>query len=256
MNPALVTIIENYNRPIVDENGIKNPHSPMLSDAIVCFTAWRSLAGELRNIPIYAICPSSYTLTDEQQAKLSELNVTYMEVPELISTSDNFKYPIFNKPLVMAWADNNLTEDLLIHIDLDMTLIKEPSLLLMSPGYNKIAKIASYWWKEQPACDSSFVCAFRKDKFFSKWYETFMNSLSLTPNNPVSTLSESALNKIVGAIPEQIDIINYIQYGKKYDIDTIPEGHIKDIYFINNHNKCINIIAQTRKYISRFKLEI
>lgn len=91
-------------------------------EAIKAFVCWRENGGWLKDIPIYAVCPTGKGISDETKARFAELNVTYIE--EYMSETAAFDCGFWNIPLVGMWAEQNLTEDVLIKIDLDMNLIR------------------------------------------------------------------------------------------------------------------------------------
>ena len=90
-------------------------------EAIKCFKCWRRNGGWLSNIPIYAICPTRNTVSKETQDVFSELNVHYIE--HYLAETDNYSCGYWSIPLVGTWAEENISEEVLIKIDLDMYLI-------------------------------------------------------------------------------------------------------------------------------------
>lgn len=91
-------------------------------EAIKAFACWRNNAGCLKDIPIYAICPTKATISEYTRARFRELNVTYIEAYQ--QATDEFTCGFWNIPLVGQWAEDHLQADILIKIDLDMYLIR------------------------------------------------------------------------------------------------------------------------------------
>lgn len=91
-------------------------------EAIKSFSCWRENGGWLKDIPIYAICSTKATLSEETRKKFRELNVTYVEAYQSITESYNCGF--WNIPLVGKWMEENIQADAFIKIDLDMYLIR------------------------------------------------------------------------------------------------------------------------------------
>lgn len=97
-------------------------------EAIKCFSCWRENGGWLSEIPIFAICPTKNTISEQTKSAFKKLNVNYLEV--YIEETESYECGFWNIPLVGKWAEENLSYEYLIKIDLDLYLIKElPHLL-------------------------------------------------------------------------------------------------------------------------------
>lgn len=120
MNIALFAPIEGDLKDINTQSG--NYERYFEKEAIKAFKCWRQNGGWLKDIPIYAICPTKATISEETKQAFADLNVTYIEAYE--PETETYLCGFWNIPLVGMWAENNLTEDVLIKIDLDMYLIK------------------------------------------------------------------------------------------------------------------------------------
>jgi len=120
MNIALITTIEGNRRDI---NTLKQGYiREYETEAIQCFKEWRKNGGWLKDIPIYCIGLTSQTISEDTQKELEVLGVTYIE--EYHAETENYQNGYWNIPLSGKWFEENLTEDILIKIDLDMYLIK------------------------------------------------------------------------------------------------------------------------------------
>ena len=154
-------------------------------EALLAFQCWRTSGGWLKDIPIYAICPTKSGISDRTRAAFDELNVTYIEA--YLSETENFSCGFWNIPLVGEWAENNLTEDILIKIDLDMYLIRPlPEELFeldagtvvgrhgplpFSPYLERMSKL-------RPEYSSFYNTGFTISKRSSGFFSAQMNALS------------------------------------------------------------------------------
>ena len=106
-----------------DINSVKDGFSRYFEkEAVKAFACWRQNAGWLKDIPIYAVCSTKATLSEETRLKFRELNVTYVEA--YLPITETYTCGFWNIPLVGQWAESNLNADVLIKIDLDMYLIR------------------------------------------------------------------------------------------------------------------------------------
>lgn len=154
-------------------------------EAIRAFRCWRASGGWLKDIPIYAMCPTGNGICDATKVVFSELNVTYIE--EYLPETADFSCGFWNIPLVGQWAENNLREDILIKIDLDMYLIRPlPERLFdlslgtvvgrhgplpFSPYLDRMSKTypeyASFY-------NTGFTISTRESKFFTRQMEALI----------------------------------------------------------------------------------
>jgi hypothetical protein len=106
-----------------DVNSAKDGFSRYFEqEAIKTFTCWRKNGGWLKDIPIYAVCPTAATISDETRTEFRKLNVTYIEAYE--PTTISYQCGFWNIPLVGRWMENHINADVFIKIDLDMYLIR------------------------------------------------------------------------------------------------------------------------------------
>jgi hypothetical protein len=91
-------------------------------EAIKSFSCWRENGGWLKDIPIYAVCSTKATLSEETRKKFRELNVTYIESYQPVT--ETYECGFWNIPLVGKWIEENIQADVFIKIDLDMYLIR------------------------------------------------------------------------------------------------------------------------------------
>ncbi len=128
---ALFTVIENSQTNIGagdkwrEWDATNPPSEPLEEEAIKCFDSWRKNAGWYRNIDIYCVCPSKKTISEKTKRELERLDVTYIE--KYFPETEEFECGYLNVPLVGAWFEQTygMNYGHTIHIDLDMTVLKE-----------------------------------------------------------------------------------------------------------------------------------
>lgn len=88
--------------------------------------------GAWSELPIYAYSPRSENIISSWLREIyKEYNVTLIDEP----INENYlDYPLANKPLSMAHAEKNLSEDLLIFLDSDILCWNEPDLFALPTG--------------------------------------------------------------------------------------------------------------------------
>jgi hypothetical protein len=172
LSVALITVIES------DEVNIdsKNTSFKRLfeKEAIRCFTYWRKNGGNLSNIDIYTVCITKNKISNFTKEKLKSLNVTYVE--EYYPETENFDCGFYNKPLGCKHLEEILEHDFLIHVDLDMYLMKEPVFNLQNSCmiYDKKQLSSERIHLDETVIDTFNTCLMltrRKDKIFSKWWD-------------------------------------------------------------------------------------
>jgi len=103
----------------------------------------RRFGGRLRHAPIHTFQPRRGTaITPESLADLEALGVQHHTE---ILNPDFDHYPIGNKILVSAWAEEQLEETLLVFLDSDTLLLAEPSDWLLPEGLDAAASPCVRW---------------------------------------------------------------------------------------------------------------
>lgn len=232
-------------------------------EAIKCFSCWRKNAGWLSNIPIYAICPTQSVISVKTKKIFKTLNVTYIE--EYMPETEEYKNGYWNIPLVGKWAENNLSEDLLIKIDLDMYLIKEMPKQLFSlstlplvgryddDSVKHHANQLNFPRHYGNPFDTGLVISSKKDFFYSTFFKTLKQLTAEyglgvfdKPNKygleigrgklDYGVLEEFAISLLNLERPGWIKSITKYNIGEFYsNIDNYIGREVKDIYFIHEH---------------------
>tara|TARA_B100002019_G_scaffold293442_1_gene321095 strand:+ start:6425 stop:7240 length:816 start_codon:yes stop_codon:yes gene_type:complete len=263
---ALVGVIEGNLNNINISNG---PLRLLEQEAIKCFRSWRKNGGSLANIDIYCICITENTPTQHCINVMTNYGVTYIH--EYLPESDKFKNGWWNKPLACSYMENYLHHDIIIHIDLDMYLLREiqidvnrnsclvydetDALQERTPNPN------SRLYNHRPY-NTCYITAKRRDHLFTQWYDC-LRVLEQDINmireyyNDVSydKLEEAAMDVLGYTDNKRIDIIPVedIMFGETYtplsDMNSYSNisFHHYHIYNKNNLSK-YNYISNEAKF--------
>ncbi len=266
---ALVTVIENNEGNINSTNGHFKEQRFYADEAIKCFKSWRDKAGWLAEVNIYAICPTKNTLNDEYQEKLKELNVTYIE--EYMPETETFAFGFYNVPLAMAWAEKNLTEDILLHTDLDMSVIRPlPEDIFNSALSGKVTcgqydDNAIKDQRDTPAnwdlpFDTGFIISRRNINFYQEYNKQMLELLEdLGDVNPYD-VEEYIIDRMHNVEEwKSFDIVGIQKYqiGEGYpSIDTFSTSDLESVYFWHEHimyDEHYDIVKEHLKYHKRMR---
>ena len=219
-------------------------------EAIKCVESWRKYGGTLKDIPIYAMCCTDNPPSLRTIVALKKLGVTYIE--EYLPISDGFPAGWWNVPLCGKWFEQNLKEDLLIHIDLDITLIKElDERIFYHDPQKAIAKCAVYS-EEFPddethinGVEKTFVTcilsSWREYGFYTKWFDTMMDIWSTWTKDSNSwwnycNIEEHAVDYLYHVKKYNLNILNKVQIGCGYDsVDSLTDEEFENVYFLHGH---------------------
>jgi hypothetical protein len=173
MNVALITVIE------ADKQNVDSNNTQLVrlfeQEAIRAFTAWRKNAGALSAIDIYAVCITKNTIADSTKQKFADLHVTYLEAyhPE----TETFTCGFYNKPLGCKYLEQILPHDYLIHIDLDMYVMRPPTLEWRNSCmiYDDIQRSVERIHIDGAVYTTYNTCLMvtnRQDNIFASWWDT------------------------------------------------------------------------------------
>ncbi|MDD0854365.1 hypothetical protein HBN50_14730 [Halobacteriovorax sp. GB3] len=274
MKVALVTAIESNKQCINDINGITFEHQRLYEDeAILCFEAWRKNGGWLKDMAIYAYCPSKNVISEKTKAKLKDLNVTYIEKyhPEV----ENFQSGYINAPFCGYILEQELSEDILIHIDLDMKLIQPLPKSMIEGVYNekyilcgqyddvskKDQRLVVEEW-ENPV-DTGFLISRRDSGFYEYYYKELMKLYETKGDDrwkkncqdvPEHFLEEYVIDVALNEKRLPIKGIQKYQVGEGYaSINHYSDEEIDSIYFWHEHIHHSSYYNKVREKIDFFK---
>ena len=271
---ALITIVDsNKNNPgsgIYDEN--YNPSKKYEEEAIRCFTSWRKNGGKFKDITIYALCISGRKLQESTIQKFKELKVTFLDyyLPE----TNEYQSGYFYVPIGCRWLEDNITEDFLIHIDLDMSLIKEPPSSFFYFDRNKhIAKVgiipqpdrtasnnyAQYMGDYPINFNTCFITSWREDGFYKLWYnkikETVPKKSECINDRIFSQWEEHTIDIMYFDDKISIEPLDKFQIGYMWEpLNNFTNEEFKKIYFFHDHIGTKGAIRTRIEYTKRANL--
>lgn len=249
MNPALITVIEGGN---CNNKGSKITNRRDLeAEAIRCFKSWRKNGGQLKDIPIYCLAPTENTPSRETIQAIEKLGVNYIE--HFIPETEAYICGYWNVPIAGVYFENNLKEDFLIHIDLDMMLLREPSDSFFWCDPRTIARVGQFGWRRninpdfKVTFETCFMLSWRDNGFYQKWYDILKEEeKKFKGSYEYTDMEEHVVDIAYHENRFKIEPIVNFQIGPR----CRPLSHIKDIstiYFYHGHSH-----EERVDYIMRF----
>ncbi len=113
---------------ICTEPGRLEKQSLLLAESI------RKFCGDLKDTPIYSFHPrAGEPIHSKTISSFESLGVIHQQI---ILNTDYSAYPYANKPLVCAYAEENIDADILVFLDSDKCFFNEPKEFLLPPNYD------------------------------------------------------------------------------------------------------------------------
>lgn len=221
-------------------------------EAIKCVKSWRKYGGNLKDIDIIAMCCTNNPPSQNTIKALQELGVNYIH--KYYPITDGFPAGWWSVPLVGKIVENMMDYDFLIHIDLDITLIRElDERIFWHSSISDFAKCAVYS-KEFPDDEKYIKCvektfvtciisSWTSNMFYTKWFDTMMDIWSkwiLEEDTwwNYCNIEEHAVDYIYHKYNMHIVPIKKSQIGNDqgYDtLDSFTDDELDKIYFLHNH---------------------
>lgn len=271
MNYALVTAIEGDAGNLNEQKGIIKNKRLFESEAVICFQHWRKNAGWLKDIPIYTYCPTHNTVTEETKEKFKQLGVTYIEQYQPVT--ETFISGFLNVPLVCMLLEKQLTEDVLIKIDLDMNIIKPLPEELVNSNTLICGQYDDYCAAQQRKMnegwgnpyDTGFTISRRDSGFYQFFYQVLMDTMNSV--DPVWEevrkvsgdyyLEEYVMDKIAYTNMWPVQPIQKYQVGEWYTpVAEFSDEQLKQVYFWHEHilhDPTYNKIREKVEFFNRTK---
>jgi hypothetical protein len=156
---------------------------PYETELLCCIKSWRQNGGQFANIPIYVVCPTKKGISPATVQKVRQLGAQYFH--DYRPETDTYKCGYWNVPLAGKVVEKTpfIKENILIHIDLDMTLMKTPTKELLTPSEKTLAKIGvnehrptarypDFQGKQYPLeANTGFIVSWRYSGFYEAWYD-------------------------------------------------------------------------------------
>ena len=219
---------------ICTEPGRLEKQSLILAESI------RKFAGKLKDTPIYSFHPRKGTpIAKETIAGFESLAVNHQQLPLNIKYHD---YYLANKPLVCAYAEQNIDTEILVFLDSDKCFFAEPKEFLLPDKYNVGLRVEygrgigstgksdvqdEYWQqlyralgvkREQFVCtpigsktiraywNSGMVAVRPRAGIFNAWKDNFerVMQLEITPKQGNYMIEQSTLSATICALDEPV----------------------------------------------------
>ena len=254
---ALITTIE---------NNIDNKNSKFLGterryfdEALKCFASWNKHMPEVKK---YTICPTNATLNNDEIKQLEDLGVTYIE--RYFSETETFENGFINVALSTAYLEDILEEDIIVHTDLDMTLLK--SIPESFFNINQQSAKCGKYDEESKKCqrvdfDTGFTISLRENRFYKFYWSIIKKLINKEIELPEGVLyydiEEYAMELISKNYKDFWKIIPMLKYqiGEGYpSIDFFDDTEIRNIYFWHEHlvnNKKEELVKEKIKYLKK-----
>ncbi|MFN6483406.1 MULTISPECIES: hypothetical protein [unclassified Nostoc] len=220
---------------ICTEPGRLEGQSLMLAESI------RKFCGELKNTPIYSFHPRvGEPILKETQQTFEALQVTHQQIP---INQEFHKYYLANKPLVCAYAEQNIDAEILVFLDSDKCFFSEPKEFLLPadcnvrlrPEYGQgigstgLQDPQEWYWQKlyevlgvkrevfvdtpignkriRAYWNSGLVVVRRSAGIFTAWKENFekVMRLDITPPQGIYFVEQSVLSVTLCALEENIE---------------------------------------------------
>jgi len=228
------------------------PRRELEAEAIRCVINWRKHGGPFKSIPIYCMCPTNNPPSQKTVNQLGEWDATYIHEENPIT--DLFPAGWWNVPYVGYLLETRIPEDLIIHVDLDMQLIRDANEELVwtdpdkydakcavySEGFEDDEQISPDFRKEFVTC---FVTSWREKRFYLKWWEKMLFIQARWDFTKMTwwaycNIEEHAVDVLYHEDEVPIEKVHKVQIGNDqgYDtVDTLTDEELKQVYFLHNH---------------------
>jgi len=249
MNTSLILVIENSKTNLgagkywENKEYTRDGGEPLEEEAIECVKSWRQYYP--KGIDIYCVCPSKRVPERKTIDQLKEYDVTYIE--KYFPETEKFTCGYWNVPLVCAWIEPILYNNILIHTDLDMRLINLiPFVELLKYNSLTIARVGALPNEDRKDIhifqglaydyESNFIISRGDDFFYHDWLKE-LKELEKIHSDPTwhryAELEEFAIDSL--SRYDCIEPMQYYQVGPRYRAKDIPDEKLDQIYFIHRH---------------------
>ena len=263
MSVALLTIIESSCDNLGDVSnkyGVDCQSLDYEAEAIRCFTSWRKNGGTYADIPIYCMCPSIRVPSLRTRQALEDLGVIYIH--EFLEKTDSYVCGYWNVPIGCMYLEKNVSEDLLIHIDLDMYLFKQPPLGMLECSKDKLARLAinEHRPTTQPRVNvdrvypfeinTGFICSHKSSQFYAKWFDRLERLSSEIATVDIATYSiwEERVCDVM-YFDEGVPFEFFGPFQVNEDVSHYSDDEIEQVCFLHGH---IGMEANWRPFLESY----
>ncbi len=243
MKKCLVLVVENSNTNIGagsywKNDEYKSDNEPLEEESIKCITSWYSNGPD---IPIYIICPSNKQPREQTIETYNDLGCIYIH--KYLPETDDFTCGYWNVPIALSWFEKEYDYDVIIHIDLDMYMFREPRpdifdlddgvdarIGILSQNEMKDIHIGDY----EQHHETNFMVA--RNGFYTDWWEK-VKELSDQYDHTwerYADIEEFAVD-VMSLETHNIEPERDYQIGPRYPLDDIPDHMLDNVIFIHRH---------------------
>lgn len=204
----------------------------------------RIWGGRLANSHVYSFAPRFEMRPSSKTIK--ELKSMKVKLIDNVLNEKYINYPLANKPLVCAWAEENLDYEVLIFVDSDMVFFNEPIELVLRDDYDVAVRPvdkkrigsdgdsdsnSDYWCELYKICgvkdksyvrttveqsrilsywNSGLIAVRREKKIFQAWRDNFIKVIAneLSPDDGPFFIEQSVFAATVSAITNRVWILS------------------------------------------------
>lgn len=248
----LFTVIEGDRNNINNNTNVISTPRMYEQEAILCFENWRKNAGWLKDIEIICYAPTKNLPTSDTISRLKDLNVTYVE--QYLPICERMEFGFFLVPLVGKILETENPDSTLIHIDLDMNIIKPiPEKYFDDKVYigqyddsSAMSQRKANSWENpldtgftiSPSSKQFYNMFWRefRDLYFDKSYEQEEDWLNQDADNGVCFLEEYVADKLLNKNLMEINTIQFYQLGEGYaKVSDLNDEELEKVLFWHEH---------------------
>jgi hypothetical protein len=247
MRKALVLVLENSETNLGAGTAYRNEefkakHEPLEEEVIRCLDGWnKCMEYSEEDIDIFVVCPSKRLPRNKTVKAIKERGARYIET--FLPETENFTCGYWNVPLAMSWFEKKFDYDIIIHIDLDMTMfrIPRPDMFRLDEGLDaRVGILTDNEMKDVHIGqfiqhhETNFMVARRG--FYTDWWEkTKELSTQYDPEwECYAELEEFAIDLMWDSTHAIEPEKNY-QIGLRYPVSDINDNDLWNVTFIHAH---------------------
>lgn len=215
--------------------------------------SWRQRGGWLKDIPAYVFNVNRCKPRASTLQALASLGCHYIE--HHIEDAEKLECGFLNEPLCGKIAEEMLSEDIFIKIDLDMQLLKPLSQALLDIGdftlvgqySDEDAKAQRHGFAGFAPFDTNFIVSSRQSKFYHHYCEACFSKEYLDSDEYKRVMRTDGVNSNYYQEEFAVDylhkngickikpVLNY-NFGEGYhDIDSMTDAEVESVHFLHGH---------------------
>lgn len=243
--------------------GAGQPNKMLEEEVIRCVRSWRALGGPFKDIDILCLCMTNNPPSVKTITKLKQYNAKFNHI--YCRDTNWFPAGWWATPLGGQWIEQNTDYDFIIHIDLDMLLLKTLSeeAVRVPEGYIASCAVYSDGFEDDYQMDPNFkktfvtcfITSWVENEFYTKWYERmywmgqeyqYMYEREFKGEKPwdpkdwwfYCNLEEHAVDVMFYNDNEPIAPVQKIQIGPSQGYESVgdmTDDELLNVYFLHNH---------------------